>query len=87
MTNDPFLGHCYEVGVDSAGGDIKDFPVTSIEGCQSECKRHLDCQLFVYASKDKHCFLKHTSGPRSINTDRIVGPRVCTGNFYTNWYI
>ena len=80
-----FSGRCYEDGVDSVGYDIKDFRVSSIEECQSECKKVANCKLFVYAPSIKNCWLKHTFNIRNINSDRIVGPRVCTGfnfNFY-----
>jgi len=76
-------GRCYEDGVDSVGYDIKDFRVSSIWECQSECKKVANCKLFVFAPSLKNCWLKHTINTRTINSDRIVGPRVCTGlNFF-----
>jgi len=73
------LGRCYEDGVNSSGNDIKEFGVSSIEECQNECIKLFSCKLFVYAPSNKHCWLKHTFGTRTIQSDRIVGPRACTG--------
>ncbi len=84
-----FPGRCYEDGVDSVGNDIKDFSVSSIEECQNECKKVFNCKLFVYAPSIKNCWLKHTPATRSLNSDRIVGPKVCTGfwlcYFFSVW--
>ena len=71
-----FLGRCFEEGVDSAGNDIKDFTVASIEECQAECKKLFNCKLFVYAPSFQHCWLKFEFATRNINSDRIVGQRV-----------
>jgi hypothetical protein len=73
---------CREDGVDSTGYDIKNFTVASIDECQAECKKLFNCKLFVYAPSNRNCWLKYESGVRNINSDRIVGPRVCTGMIF-----
>ncbi len=83
-----FSGRCFEDGVDSAGNDIANFRVSSIDECQNECKKLFNCKLFVFAPSTKNCWLKHTPSARTVNTDRITGPRVCTGIcFFTPLYI
>ena len=74
--------NCFENGVDSKGHDISSFAVTNILHCKEECQKIFNCKLFVYSPSQNFCWLKHSANMRSMNDDRILGPRVCTSNLY-----